>query len=494
MLLPILESPAAAQPPGSAVLQRQWFATRTAHFNVFSCASPPEIYRLTAQLEQFCQAYSLLAGAQAVASPPIVVLVFPDESALRPFLPLYNGQPANLSGFFRRDSDENLIVLSLQGTNSAFTGLEVIFHEYAHLLFRQNARIWPLWLNEGIAELYSTFETTGYTVRIGKPLEPYLRYLARRPLMPLSQLFAVTRESPEYNEKERQGIFYAESWLLTHLLTAGGSVSYQTRFGQFTKLLQDGQPPVQAFTNALRTTLPAVEADMRRYLERGQFLPLQWALPMTPLTGSGMTARYMPPAETCCRLGDELMRIDRTDAAESWFLYAQKIDPTNALPIESLGLLAAQKGRHAEAVRLLKDAFQHGADGFLAHYVYAREKYRLTADNQDRYAPITGAAETEIRSHLRKSIALMPSFGPAHQLLGFFETVQAEDLAEAQKQLALAIQLEPDNSGYLISLAQAQIRARNPTAARQTLRPLLLSTADPRLRADAEELLRSIGH
>jgi len=66
-------------------------------------------------------------------------------------------------------------VLALPGTNSAFTDMEVIFHEYTHLLFRHNDRLWPLWLKEGMAEVYSTFKTTGYNARIGDPIGHHLR-------------------------------------------------------------------------------------------------------------------------------------------------------------------------------------------------------------------------------------------------------------------------------------------------------------------------------
>ena len=93
------------------LVQRHWFETRTAHFNIYSCGAPQDVYKLAARLEQFCQAYTLLAGAQAVASPPIVVMAFPDHETMKPFLPLYQGQPANLAAFFQRGSDENLIVL-----------------------------------------------------------------------------------------------------------------------------------------------------------------------------------------------------------------------------------------------------------------------------------------------------------------------------------------------------------------------------------------------
>src|ERR1039458_7300451 len=101
---------APAQSNDVPLVQRRWFETRTAHFNIYSCGAPQDVYKLSARLEQFCEAYTLLVGgAQAVASPPIVVMAFPDHETMKPFLPLYQGQPANLAAFFQRGSDENLI-------------------------------------------------------------------------------------------------------------------------------------------------------------------------------------------------------------------------------------------------------------------------------------------------------------------------------------------------------------------------------------------------
>src|SRR5947209_37042 len=59
-----------------------WSETSTPHFNIYSCAPPQDVYKLAAKLEQFCKAYSLLAGTQAVASPPTVVMAFPDHESM----------------------------------------------------------------------------------------------------------------------------------------------------------------------------------------------------------------------------------------------------------------------------------------------------------------------------------------------------------------------------------------------------------------------------
>jgi tetratricopeptide (TPR) repeat protein len=481
-------SAVAETPP---IIQQHWFEARTAQFNIYSCGPTQEVARVGGRLEQFRDAYSLLAGAEAVASPPIVVIAFPTHERLEPFLPLYQGKPANLAAFFHRGSDENLIALSVSGQGGE--SLNSVFHEYTHLLLRHNDLFWPLWLTEGMADVYSTFETAGgHSVRIGKPMEHYVRLLAKQPLMPLRDLFAVTHSSPEYNERDRQGVFYAESWLLTHYLMLGDNPVLKPRFGQLTALLRQGQMPEQAFTNALRITLPGMENLLRRYLERGRFEPLNLTVNADLAAPRALTMRSISPVEACFRLGDLLMRVNRFDTARTFFEQGQKIAPKSPLPYEGFGLLASEQKQADEAVRQLGMALEYGSISFLAHYAYAREKLRLTARSGDNYSRIEGPEAGVIREELQKSLTLMPNFGPAHHLLGFFLLIQRDELAEAEKHLQRAIQLEPENQAYLFSLARIQLQKNEPEAAQRTLEPLRLPYADTRLKAHAEEMMKEI--
>jgi tetratricopeptide (TPR) repeat protein len=486
-LLAVGVAPAPGQT--NSLVQRRWFEARTTHFHTYSCGATQEVSRLAARLEQFHGAYAVLAGSQAVVSPPIVVLAFPDHATLEPFLPVYQGKPANLAGFFKRNSDENLIVLSLAHNGPG--SLETIFHEYTHLLLRHNERFWPLWLKEGMADIYATFEVTGEErVRIGQPMAPYLRLLAQRPLMPLAELFAVAQDSPQYNEQERQGVFYAQSWLLTHYLMLGGNATRKAQLGQLTALLRQGQSPEAAFTNAFRTPLPVMEKELRGYLERGKFEPLALAVRTSLYAPQALALRSLRPAETCFRLGDELLRIGRAEAAESYFVRAQKLAPGSPLPFEGLGLLAAEHNDHAEAARHLHDAIAHGSTSFLAHYIYAREKLQLTAHAPDTYGRLDKETAAEIRPELEKSLALMPDFGPAHHLLGFFELLQGEAIGTAEQHLQRAIQLEPENQAYVLTLAEAQLFSHDPESARRTLEPLRRPYVDAQVRTRAEEMLK----
>ncbi len=481
----------AAASETTNLAQRAWFESRTLHFHTYSCGPSQEVAKLAARLEQFQEAYSVLAGAQAVASPPIVVIAFPAHATMQPFLPLYEGQAANLAAFFVRGSDENLIVLSLSRDDSE--GLESVFHEYTHLLLRHNSRFWPLWLNEGMAEIYSTFHVVGdHSVRIGEPITHHIEMLQHAKLMPLTRLFRVTHNSPEYNEREHQGVFYAESWLLTHYLMSGANPALKARFGQLTVLLRQGQSPERAFTNAFQISTAAMFDQLKTYLDAGKFNPLTLSVGADLHAARFMATRNLTPVEVLFRLGDELFRVGQLEAAESYFVQARKLAPASPLPYEGLGLLAADRQQTETAVEQLHEALQRNSTSYLAHYIYAMEKYQLTAHSENHFSHVDAPLATEIRSELKKSLALMPDFGPAHHLLGFFEMVQREDLDEAEQHLQKAIQLEPENQGYLFSLAEVQMARKDAAAARRTLESLRLPYVDAKLRADAEQMLKEM--
>ena len=481
-----------AAPDIRAIAQRHWFAIHTAHFNIFSCGEAREVSRLGDKLEQFHDAYFLLAGAQAVSSPPVIVLAFPDHPAMEPFLPLYQGKPANMDAFFKHGDDENLIVLSLSDLKP--DSMRTIFHEYSHLLFRNNEKFWPIWLCEGMAEIYGTFELIGFEARVGKPIENHIHYLRQETWMPLKELFSIGHESPQYNESDRQGVFYSESWLLTHYLMLGPNPAIKSRFGQLTAFLKQGQKPEAAFTNAFHCTLTAMEAELHRYLERDhfEFLPYHLKYDLSP--PHAVASRAVTPVEAWFRLGDELLRIGRLDAAETCFADAQKIAPKSPLPYEGFGLLAAARQKHEDALRELQESLKLGSASYLAHYIYAFEKYELSADDRGRHQPLGKEGAAEIRAELQKSITLMPYFAPSQGLLGFFELVHGEDLALATRHLKKAVQLDPANYWYQLQLGQSQYMAHDTEAARQTLQLLRLPFVDPKLRKSAEQILAQINN
>jgi tetratricopeptide (TPR) repeat protein len=205
--------------------------------------------------------------------------------------------------------------------------------------------------------------------------------------------------------------------------------------------------------------------------------------------------RSLPSVEVCFRLGDELLRIGRSEEAKRYFARGAKIAPQSPLPSEGLGLLAADKGASHEAIRLLGEALQRGSTSFLAHYEYAAQQLRVASGSGENSGAINEETADKIKSELEKSLSLMPNFGRAQHMLGLFELIQGQDAAIAEKHLQKAVQLEPENLTYLLSLAQSQLLKNDFVSARKTLDLLRRPYVSENLRARAAQLTKEIeGH
>jgi len=149
--------------------------------------------------------------------------------------------------------------------------MSVIFHEYTHLVTSLTPREWPIWLKEGLAELYSSFDVKENKVTLGAPISHHVMLLRENKFIPLPTLMGVQRDSPIYNEREKRGIFYAQSWALCHYLMFGDKNARQPQMVEYVKLINQGVGADRAFTQALKSDTAAVEKELRRYIGNSSY-------------------------------------------------------------------------------------------------------------------------------------------------------------------------------------------------------------------------------
>jgi tetratricopeptide (TPR) repeat protein len=141
----------------------------------------------------------------------------------------------------------------------------IAVHEYLHLLIRHSDQDYPLWLNEGTAELYSNIDSVKRAVRIGSPIPEHV-FLLRNDWVPLTELLEVDHESRRYNKRAHAGPFYAASWALTHMLTL--DPRYRPNRARFVEQLSAGAGAEDAARECFQKSIAQVEADLREYVRR----------------------------------------------------------------------------------------------------------------------------------------------------------------------------------------------------------------------------------
>src|SRR5215467_8988765 len=158
--------------PRVASAKENWFLLRTKHFNVVSNAGEGRTREMALHLEQFVAVFGRLFKISTDSLVPMTVVVFKSDDSFKPFKPLYKGKPANVGGYFQKGEDENMIALNIE--NNEERPLATIFHEYTHFLTSFAPNSWPAWLNEGVAEFYSSFKVEKNQVTLGIPISSHV--------------------------------------------------------------------------------------------------------------------------------------------------------------------------------------------------------------------------------------------------------------------------------------------------------------------------------
>jgi hypothetical protein len=154
-----------------------------------------------------------------------------------------------------------------------------VAHEYAHAALGLKGADLPPWLAEGLAEFFSSLAIMGDKVRLGSPPTGRVQALRTARLMSVPDLLAVRRDSDTYNTRNHAGLFYAESWALTHMLMVDDR--YRAHAGDLVAQATSGGLSVDALAAILGRTPAEINKDLHAYVARGDYGFFTLALPRT---------------------------------------------------------------------------------------------------------------------------------------------------------------------------------------------------------------------
>jgi tetratricopeptide (TPR) repeat protein len=477
----------------TAQAKEVWTSVRSKNFLLVGNASEKEIRQVATRLEQFREALTrLFAGAGLHSNVPTTVIVFRSDETYRPFKPLYEGMPANVAGYFQSNNDLNYITLTIDGNAARPFG--TVFHEYVHLFVESNLRGLPLFLNEGLAEYFSTFDLSdgGRKATIGKSNDRHLKLLRTREWLPLESLLAADNKSPIYNERQSRDLFYAQSWALAHYLILGREGQRQSDFYRFVELVAEGAPVNQSFKQTFLREPGIIESELKEYIKRDK-RPAQVTLfdKRTEMKAEEMKSTPISEAEAQYYLGDLLLHTNRLDEAAVYLQEALRLNPELGMAHASLGIVRVRQRNFTEAVPLLRRAVTLAPENYLAHYYYA---YGLSRQGMDESLVVTGYEPEQVkvmRAELLRAIELAPSYPESYHLLAFIHLATGEQLEQAEALLRQAMRMAPSREEFAFVLAQIYERRRDWTKAREVLEPLRRSR-NAQLRVKAEQVLKTI--
>jgi len=466
----------------------KWMSVRSKNFLMLGNASEKDLRQVGVRLEQFREVFSRLFTNFKIDSPvPTTVIVFKNDESYRPLK-----LNANTSGYFQPGPDVNYITLELTSdVNRQQDPFAIILHEYTHLLVRNTSGSVPTWFNEGLAEYYSTFSiSSDQKVVVGRPIAGHVYRLRENKMLPLRTLFQVDQKSPYYNERDKQSIFYAESWALIHYLILGKDGQRMPQLSKFVELISAGTPMEKAFQEAFAMTFESMEKELRAYIQRDRYPILSGSFQSKVGYDSAMQAAPITEAEAHAYLGDLLLKGNRANA-EVYLQKALALDPDLPMANASLGLLRVRQGKHDEARKRLERAVAASSQNYLIHYYYA---YALSQEgNRDMETVMGMAPETAaiMRRELKRAIELRPDFLESYSLLAFVNLVTGNELEETMEMLKQALASSPHRHDLMFMLAQLYLRKQDFKTARQLI-DKIINNGDADVRERAQRLLTQL--
>jgi tetratricopeptide (TPR) repeat protein len=390
---------------------QKWLKLTSPHFELYTTAGERDGKAALLRFEQVRDFFIKVGMPEPKLTQKVQIVGFDSTKEFEPYRPTENAFAYYQPGFNR-----DYIVMQNLGADT----FPVAVHEYVHLLVRHSGLEVPVWLNEGLAEFYSTLKPWAGKVQVGELIQGHGYTLSRTKFLDLETLTTVDRNSPHYNEKSRTQIFYAQSWALVHMLQL--SDFYRPKHGEFFRAITSGTRPAEAFQSIYGKSMEQVLKELNGYL-RGDWFKVAYFDTKLERAIENPDIQPADPVQVGLTLANLLNRPDKQDAVGEMLGKLAADHPDNSDVAEAQGYHAWRtKGSYDAAKPFFEKAVKSGSGNARLHYDYAMMLRSSGADG-------------EIQPLLERAVALQPEFPDAHFALAHVH-YSAGEYAKVVAQLA----------------------------------------------------------
>jgi len=463
----------------------RWIKLETTNFIVVGNADEKTVRKTAVNLEYL---WAILArqldGVPPVSPVPTTVYVFDFFSDAYPLYgPFKKGKPTKSGGFFIGRQPANYIAIVER--DYRFPDQLDILSDFLHSVIEANVPELPLWLEKGLVEYYSVFHIAEGRAHIGYRVNRHIAWLRNKPLMPLSELLAIDRNSPEFNQEDRNGIFLAESWLLTHLLLTEIQDG-RAQTARYAELLRRGVDRNQAFASAFATTYEELEEHLKKYIRaRSHHYSV---VPLNSKAIRSIAVSRMTHAEVLSRLGDLLVSGlgERHDFAAEHFNAALSLDKSYGPAYGGLGLLDQMAGRSEAALAHFERAAELAPDDERINLLLGMS---LAGGLGDGASDEVGPDQLQrARVFLRRAADLRPDLVEPWAELGATYLSAGMNCDPGIEALERAMEIQPKHPDVGINLATLYAHQGSASNVESVIARLVTAGVDARALRRAQEI------
>jgi len=241
-----------------------WRYLQVDNVEIVSSLSERDLRRLHREIFYFNRAMEHLFGRTYIASQePVRALVLRSERQLETYV---GKRASHTVGAYQRRGGLEMLLARDTGRGNFIQ--QTLFHELTH----RHIQPWspPIWLNEGMAELFETVDIGRNNIEIGRSNEMWINYHNNAPKfhrLDFPDFFAVTNHSAHYRDSDKNTDFYARAWAIAHYCWFGEP----DLKSPYLKLADLETVTETAFEKSFGFDFDELESRLRRYLRSGHY-------------------------------------------------------------------------------------------------------------------------------------------------------------------------------------------------------------------------------
>ncbi len=232
-----------------------WHGQETPHFAIYTAEGENDGREILARLETARVFFEQTGLSARGGNPQLSILAIGSTKDAE----VYRVNPSAYA-FYQRTREGDFVVMRDLGPEH----YPIAVHEYTHCVMEHAGLKLPLWLNEGLADFYSTVEARKAQVLLGSAPSGRIETLSSQRWMDWVTLTAVDHDSVYYHQADKMLLFYAQSWALVHMLAS--DAQYEGGFAKFLSTVSGGATTDAAMTAVYHKSLEEIGQALRAYV------------------------------------------------------------------------------------------------------------------------------------------------------------------------------------------------------------------------------------
>lgn len=460
--------------------QERWLKVTLPELTIITSLDEPRAAAWGRELAAYVVALHGFFRDTPVQPAPLTLVLFARKPEFLRYRPLdKKGRPEWVGGFFLRRVSWSVIGVPASSEDDL---RHKLFHETAHWFVDGAGYANALWLNEGMAEVFSTFRVDNGQACWGDLLPEHVALLHRRSPEPIEQVIFASRDLVA-RDLDRSSRFYAESWAFVHMVLFGETKVPREGLVAYNRALEAHVNADGAFATSFGLTYAEMDQELARYATGEPHHELREPLGVVP----AIRVEPATPIEVDDALG-RLALAGNHDAEAFRRGRAMVRDaPQDPRGHALLAMACRQLGEEASARQEFELAVRYGATDFEPYFELGNAVQDPTIGGT---ADLSGADARRAADYYETAIERYDRFEGSYanlaRVIGLVEPMQDRDIA----MLRAGAHRFPDNAMISLGIAQWYDRTGDHDAARGLVAEVVAKTGG--LRSPAHDFARQL--